>query len=539
MPTDSPDALDTDALGAIRRLIEAGEAEEALRRLDDLEADPEEGDAEDVAARDPVPGPVPGAGAGEAGEAGASVDPEAALLRARAEIALADPDAALHSLTRAGMAGADVAEVRALYDRIRAEGGLLEADGHARFLTWLLEQAPEADLAMQLARIQVSRGRPGKAGWAARMVMELDPSRSQAYRYAYVAALRADQADEAIAIIRAAIDAAPQDPRFPNLRSTMMGLDPALARDLMADLNARWPDSLSAGSKTGDLDTEETGPALIARHAYLAAIRGETDEAMTPAAEARDEALARGQALAAREEVMERVIRALPGPATRSRPLLQDKGAEVTVSGPSRTGVTLLAFTNLAHRMNFDHEIIDAVAASTGAATVILRDYTYRLFIGGVAELGPDRAATIAALRETLIGLGTERLIVVGTSAGAYSAVSYGRELGAAETHGLGTPTSIGRFLSGGDTRVKVLIRKLARSFPPEELDLRQVLPAIGGPATPIHLWYGAERATDRDHAADLADLPGVSLHPLEGQTEHQLMPRMIADGHLRTWLEP
>ncbi|GGL78939.1 hypothetical protein GCM10011392_36780 [Wenxinia marina] len=534
MPSDR-----TDALTEIRRILEAGEAGEALRLIEArAEADAGASGAAGAESAGDAEAETGGNAAPEA-PAAPPVDPELEILRARAEIALAEPDAALRSLTLAGAAGAEVAEVRALYADLRAGGGLLEADAHARFLTWLMEVAPEADLGMQLVRIQVSRGRPGKAGEAARIVLSLDPSRSVAYRYAYVAALRADQPEEAIEFIRGAIDNAPEDPRFPNLRSTMMGLEPAQARDLMAGLNARWPDSLSAGSKTGDLDAEDSGPALIARRAYLAAIEGETEEALALAVEARDEAEARGQALAAREEVMEDVIRALPGPAARRRPLLQDRGAEVTMSGPSLTGVTLLGLTNLAHRMNFDHEIIDAVAAATGAATILLRDYTYRLFIGGVAELGPDRASTIAALREKLAELKTERLIVVGTSAGAYSAVSYGRELGAAETHGLGTPTSIGRFLTGGDTRVKALIRKLSRSFPPEDLDLREVLPRIGGPATPIHLWFAANRATDRDHARDLAGLPGVELHPLEGQSEHQLLPRVIADGRLRDWLEP
>ena len=161
-----------------------------------------------------------------------------------------------------------------------------------------------------------------------------------------------------------------------------------------------------------------------------------------------------------------------------------------------------------------------------------------RLFIGGVGSMAPDRAGTLEALRHELVALNTQRLIVVGQSSGGFSALRYGRELGAAEIYGFSIPSSIERFLTGPDSRARALIGKLRRTFPPEALDLRTMLPPLPSRA-PIELHYGADRDTDRGHAEDLAGLEGVSLHPMEGHNAHQVMPQLIADGRFQSWLEP
>lgn len=492
--------------------------------------------ARESLAADTVPGALAALAALDGAPASVSAQPEAEMLRARAQMHVAEPEDVLRSLMRAAEAGAPPAELRALYDRLLARDEPLDAKPHAHFLSWLIERVDDAELAMSLVRLQVARRRPGRAGVAARRALDLDPTRPLAYRMAYVAALRSEDPSAAIDYVRAALERSEGDPRFPSLKSTMMGLPSEEAQELMAELSARWPASLASGARTGDLQTEDVGPALLAQKAYLRALEGDRDEAMRLAAEARAEAGDRP--LAVREQVMEEVIRAIPGPEAQRRPLVVDEGREVTRSGPSETGVTLLVLTNLTHRANYDHVVLDAFASAAGAAAIYLRDFSYRLFIGGVAELGPDRAATMAALREELVALGTQRLVVMGTSAGAYSAPSYGRELGAAHVLGLGTPTTIGRFLSGGDTRVKTLIRKLKANFPPEDLDLREVLPRIGGTA-PVELWYGAERSVDADHAGDLQGMEGISLHPLAGHADHQILPKLIANGMFQRWLEP
>lgn len=462
--------------------------------------------------------------------------PEAELLRAEAQIQMAeDFDEALITLERAARAKADPAQVAALYRRIRmADINLMK---QASLLSWITERLEDAELAVSLAKLQMRREQPGRAEAAANRALEIDPGMPEAHRALYVAILRSETPERAVDAIREALVVSRRNPRYPALMSTLAGMEPSEADALKTEMIDHWPESLGRHLRVGDLDIRtdaEFKPE--AGGVYRMALNGDLDAALGKAADMIEKKQGRG--LSAQDEVMEEVLRRLPGPDQRQRPLIVDDNAEVICSEPSQSGVTLLCFTDLTHRLNYDFEVIDAFAARTGAATMFLRDHSFRLFIGGVASLASDRAGTIAAIRDKLIELKTERLLVLGLSSGGFSAISYARELGAAEMLGLSVATSIGRFLRGEDRRARMLIARLNRSFAPEELDLNAVLPGIDNQA-PVDLYYGAENATDRGHATDIGELPGVTLHPMDGHSRHQVLPELIRNGTFETFLEP
>ncbi|TFL17088.1 tetratricopeptide repeat protein [Jannaschia formosa] len=460
--------------------------------------------------------------------------PEGLLLRARAEALMGASGRALDALRRAGEAGADPQAVDAVYEGLDPKD--LPPGPELALLEWLAPQVERFAPVLRHARLLVRARRFGEAEEVARRATALNPSSPLAHRLVYVSVLRSDRPERAVDAVRAALDSPTKDPGYPALKMTLAGMEVEDRVALTEAVGKRWPNALGSAGRGGDLTMAGEGAkGSKEQRAYGLALDGHTEEAMALAQEVEAENV--GRHASVRKELASSVIARVPGPDARQRPLVEDDGSEVIRSAPSQTGVTLLGFTDLAHQLGYPVRFVDAFCAATGAASLFLRDHSYRLFIGGVGSLAPDRAGTIEALRHELVALNTERLIVVGQSSG-FSALNYGRELGAAAIYGLSIPSSIDRFLTGPDSRARALIGKLRRSFPPEDLDLRIMLSALPSRA-PIELHYGADRDTDRGHAEDLEGLEGVTLHPMEGHNAHQVMPQLIADGRFQRWLEP
>ena len=457
--------------------------------------------------------------------------PEADLARARCHTLIAeDFDAALSALIRAGEAGADPEAVHAAYAPLVTAP--LSRRLHARLLDWLAERLEDPDLWVALSRLQLRRGLAEKAEDSARRAIALDPAHEAAWRTLFVVVMGSDQPERGADIVREALRSCPTNPRFPAVKALFAGLDRAETDILVAEISSTWPGS-NIAALTGRPQAGKPPPPE-AMGAYRAALEGDRAEARARAAQ--HLATRTGEIATAQDETILDVLDAVPGPGSRTRPLIVDDGAEVLRSEPSESGVTLLFFTNLAHQSTYQAEVIDAFAAAQGAATMILRDYSYRLFIGGVGSLADTRAGTLDALVDALHALNTRQLLVAGVSSGGFSAPSYGRELGCERVLGLSISSTIGRFLRGDDRRARMLIAKLARSFPPEELDLTLKLPTIGNHA-PLELYYGDRNVVDQAHSEDLAGFPGVTLRPVAGLARHQVLPSLILDGAFQRWL--
>jgi len=461
--------------------------------------------------------------------------PDGLLLRARAEALMGAWGRALDALRQAGEAGAAPAAVDAVYAGFAPKS--LPPEPELALLEWLAPKVERFDPVLRHARLLVRARRFDEAEGVARRASALNPASGLAHRLIYVSVLRSDTPERAVDAVRDALDSPTKDPGYPALKMTLAGMEVSDRVALTEAIGARWPTALGSAGRGGDLTMAGEGAkGSKEQRAYGLALEGRIEEAMVLAQEVEAENV--GRHASVRKELASAVIARVPDPGARKRPLIEDDGSEVIRSAPSMTGVTLLGFTDLAHQLGYPIRFVDAFCAATGAASLFLRDHSYRLFIGGVGSLAPDRAGTIKALRHELLALNTTRLIVVGQSSGGFSALSYGRELGAAAIYGFSIPSSIERFLTGPDSRARALIGKLRRTFPPEDLDLRSILPALPL-RTPIELHYGADRDTDRGHAEDLEAMEGVSLHPMEGHNAHQVMPQLIADGRFQRWLEP
>ncbi|MGR3540301.1 MAG: tetratricopeptide repeat protein [Hasllibacter sp.] len=493
--------------------------EEALR-LDEVQEALAEGEPEAALAALDAPPPLKSA--------------EAELARARCHVLIAEDYAqVLDALRRAGEAGASASEVLARYEPLTAMR--LPTGPRVRLLSWLSERVDDPELAVSLAKLQVRRQDHAGAEAAARRVLTLDRDHVEGWRMLLVAVMGSPRPERGLEVVREALRTTKVNPRFPVLKALLAGLDPQDAQALATEMSETWNDR-SATALIGAGGTVK-GLWLKAGGAYSAALRGETDQALERARAhlaAREEA---GQTPSVMDVSLPDVLPLVPGPEAQGRPLLKDDGSEVLRSGPSRSGVTMLVFTNLVHDAIYPVQVVDAFAAAAGAATLVLRDYSYRLFIGGVPSMAPDRAGTVMALRNELMALRTKRLLVVGVSSGACSAITYGRELNAARILGLGAPSSVGRFMRGEDRRARMLIAKLARSFPPTELDVATKLEEVGGDA-PVELYYGDRNEADTGHAEELSEIPGTTLRPIEGLIHHQVLPEMILQGAFQRWLE-
>jgi len=506
MTTETPPELDDETrqlLTEVKAFLEEREAESALMLLED--------------------------------HAEQTTGPEAELLRTEAQILLAeDLEDALETLQRAADAGADPEKVADLFRRIRVAN--VSPRRQAEILTWLSERLDDTEIAISLAKIMMRRKRPTLSEEAANRALDIDPGLPEAHRALYVAILSSNTPERAVDAIREALTVSRKNPRYPALLSTLAGMEPKEAEALKSDMLDHWPHSLGRQVRTGDLNIqtdEEFKPE--ADGIYRQALDGDLDGALS---RARDYiAQKQGINLSAKDLVIEDVLRRLPSPTLIKRPLVVDTNAEIIRSAPSLNGKTLLCFSDLTHRLNYDFEIIDAFAAKTGMATMFVRDHSFQLFIGGIGSLAQDRAGTITALRNELADLKTSELLVMGLSSGGFSAMSYARELGAERVLGVSIATSIGRFLRGDDRRARMLISRLSRTFSPEELDLMEVLPHIENEA-PIDLYYGAGNATDTGHSTDIGDLPNVTLHPIEGHTRHQVLPKLISNGVFEAFLD-
>jgi hypothetical protein len=457
---------------------------------------------------------------------------EAELLRARAHMLMADDfGEALDALRRAGEAGAEADTIRALYEPLL--NVRLPYAEHAALLEWLVPLQDDPDLAIYLARLHLRAEEIAAAETAARRALDIAPGYAAGLRTMFVVMMSSDEPGRAADVVREALRVRSTDPRFPALKALLSGMEREDAELLVAEMAARWPGRRAAALLGRPQGGQPVRPE--ANGAYHAAIQGDLQDALARA-EAHLETR-RGKVLTEQETRIREVLPLIPGPDTRDRPLIVDDGAEVLRSGPSRSGVTVLVFSNLAHQTIYQAEVIDAFAAAAGAATMVLRDYSYRLFIGGVGSLASDRAGTLKALERELIAMGTEQLIVLGVSSGGFSGASYACELGAERVIGLSISSNIDRFLRGDDRRARMLIQKLARSFPPEELDLTLKLPHLPY-RTPIELYYGEGNLVDRAHSEDMAGMEGVTLRPVPGLERHQVLPSMILDGSFQAWLE-
>jgi tetratricopeptide (TPR) repeat protein len=183
--------------------------------------------------------------------------------------------------------------------------------------------------------------------------------------------------------------------------------------------------------------------------------------------------------------------------------------------------------------------LLDTLFAEHGLNAIYLRDFGKRAFVRGIATLGGTESATIAELTRLTAELGARRTILMGASGCGTSALRYGALMGADFAVSFAGPTAIATVYDNAKTSVwnpdffKKIILQREGELP---FDL---VPLLSQPSRTRFLQiYGEDAAEDARQARRIDGLPGVTLRPVRGISDHFVIDHMIGDGTFDALLE-
>ena len=224
-----------------------------------------------------------------------------------------------------------------------------------------------------------------------------------------------------------------------------------------------------------------------------------------------------------------------PAPEPQAADFHDDISKDFQVMARPGSQVALLLFCGARHRVGIHLPLIHRWLARLGVSLIYLRDFHGVCYLRGVASLGEDRPATIAALRRTLDELGAQRTICLGCSGGGFGAMLYALELGG-DAVSMGSPVNMepefNRHMNHG-----AIADQLKAAFPDEDLDLRRRIEAAARPGRTL-IVYGERNWNERIHAEQAAGLKGAELYPVTGYKGHATIPELIRRGELEPMLE-
>lgn len=209
------------------------------------------------------------------------------------------------------------------------------------------------------------------------------------------------------------------------------------------------------------------------------------------------------------------ISRAPPG---RPRLVPIDEEREVLVGrSEDDHGVVLLFRGRGDDRTTMAH-VIDRYVAALGLSLVYLRDEHRLLYLQGLRSLAPDRAGTIARLKEILAGMG--QIYVIGVSAGGAGAVLYGVELGARAALCFSPVTDLRPSVREIDKRGRAVEIRVLGQYDPNGFDMLPILEGEGA-TMPVTIYYGRDHPEDRYHAERMAECSNVTLRPIADSPGH------------------
>jgi pimeloyl-ACP methyl ester carboxylesterase len=229
--------------------------------------------------------------------------------------------------------------------------------------------------------------------------------------------------------------------------------------------------------------------------------------------------------------------RRLPFGSDRFRLGLEDRTAPLSSDFGGESTTLLLAFGGLAGKLGIPPFEFFSLTGEMPIKRLFVRDLHQAWYHRGIPGQGRTIPVVAKSLGRLIDGHEVERLVVVGVSAGGYAALAFGHLLGADAVVAFGAQTTID--LAGlaaiGDDRWDEQIGPLARAsaLDPAWTDLCRALADRPDSPPVSRLYFDADFGPDRRHAERLADLPGVSLHGIEGGA-HEVARTMRQDGSLQ-----
>jgi hypothetical protein len=241
---------------------------------------------------------------------------------------------------------------------------------------------------------------------------------------------------------------------------------------------------------------------------------------------------------ALREQQLRRVLDKAPKETELRRPIVvDDKASDIIVARAPNTDTAVLVFTALTDVVSMPLPIFDRYLAAFGVTAIYLKDFQRLSYMKGIVSLHGDYGAAIQALREICGRLSARRLYTIGCSAGGLGSIRYGVELGAERVLSFcGQTHSARETLSQLEPGVAMIMRRMEARVSPEELDLRAFLGSRRY-SSKIDLVYPEDAERDKAHALYLSGIAGVTLHPVAGCDDHELLRWLALHGDLSATL--
>jgi len=229
---------------------------------------------------------------------------------------------------------------------------------------------------------------------------------------------------------------------------------------------------------------------------------------------------------------IKRVIHSLPDPNEFKRPLVSNLNQCVSYSDLTNSGDVVIFFGGLKKNRFIPLRVYDMYFARADMTAIYLRDDSHSLCLGGIKPLGCDRNETVKKIADTLSSIGCKRLLSVGTSAGAFSAIQYGLELDAKRILAFSPPTEIGtEFLNTiEDRRGRVLLKRLEREYSSHDRSLKKQIETKEF-VPPIEIVVGEKMPVDNAHARKLESYPNVSIREITGYSKHRSVLPYLMNG--------
>jgi tetratricopeptide (TPR) repeat protein len=209
---------------------------------------------------------------------------------------------------------------------------------------------------------------------------------------------------------------------------------------------------------------------------------------------------------------------AAPGEALWKRPPLVPAGQqELQILATAGAEMAVLVFTGADDGISMPLNLFDRYLAPLEVTTIYLKDFRRLVYLRGIRSVSDDYPGALAALRTILERYGAKRLATIGSGDGAFAAIRYGVELGAARVLATGPVTHLPEEpVSRLDQRRNFGRAQIAAMVAPDMTDLKPFLESRTHP-TKIELFFRQEDERERGEARRISHVPGVRLHPIAG----------------------
>lgn len=222
-----------------------------------------------------------------------------------------------------------------------------------------------------------------------------------------------------------------------------------------------------------------------------------------------------------------------PDPGMPDLPAMTD-GADYILCPRPGADKVLFVFTGAARQLGGPLPLMHRWLARLGVSIVYLVDTDWSFYLGPLRGLGVTLDEKSAALHDLMRQMGGRSCCCLGNSGGGFGALLLAPRLGASRTLAYSPPSVIRESLD----RVQAVVPDLGGMLAPDgTISLADQFARLGR-VPPARIYYPAANAHDRAEAAHLDGIAGLSLRPVDGVEEHNLIPFMVSHGLLPVHLD-